>query len=86
MAKDKTEAQQESERKEGLLRKQAQYAADKALREAHEDEYQDLYAKACAERSVTYVRPVKPVDKARAQVEALFAQYPDLAAEFSDQP
>ena len=85
-AKEKTDAQKEQERKESLLRKQAHYQAHKKLREAHSDEFDDLVEKECAALNVPYTRPLKPIEKARTQVQALFDQYPDLAAEFSDAP
>lgn len=64
-------------------------AAMQALKAAHPEEWETLYEKECANHGVVYKKRMtaeerqaqveaEKLEKARAKVEALKAQYPDL--------
>lgn len=59
-------------------RSRAYHRAVMALRKAHHDEWEDLYAKACANEGVSYTRRLTPEEKAAKQIEALLTKFPNL--------
>lgn len=54
-------------------------AAQKDLREAHQDEFNTFYQKECAERGIDWTPRKSPQDKALDDIVTLLQQYPDLA-------
>lgn len=61
------------------LRRKAYTMAGTALREAHPEEFKDLYIKAGADLGVQITLRQTPEEKAAADFDALLEQYPDLA-------
>jgi hypothetical protein len=62
---------------------QARNAATAALIEAHQEEWNDLMDKACADRGVTWSRPLTPEQKAANDIAALLDKYPHLRDQFA---
>lgn len=70
-----------SESKDNLLR-QAYGAATQRLREQHRDDFNKLYAEEAKQRGVEWTPKKSPEEKAREQLEALFAEHPHLREEY----
>lgn len=58
-------------------------AATKALREAHRQEFDSLYAAEAQKLGEVYVPPLTKAQKAEQQIADLLAEHPDLATKFS---
>jgi hypothetical protein len=64
----------------------AQRNADKALRQAHADEWNEhMRAAAAAEGISDWTPPVSAEQKAKAKIEALLAEHPGLADQIGAQ-
>lgn len=70
------------EAREKALR-QAYGKATQQLREAHRDEFNDLYSKAASDAGYEWKPKPKAEDKAREQMQSLLAEFPHLADELA---
>jgi hypothetical protein len=66
-------------------KKNAYSAATTQLRQAHQDEFNNLMRAECADRGVEWSPRPTERDRAREQVAQLLATFPDLAEEFASQ-
>ena len=70
---------------EEALRREAYNAAETRLKEEHKDRFRALVQEEAAKRGVTYAFRKTPEERAREQMQALLAEHPNLAVEFSHQ-
>lgn len=70
---------------EDALRREAYGAANTRLREENKNRFRALVQEEAAKRGVTYEFRKTAEERAREQMQALLAEHPNLAVEFSNQ-
>lgn len=79
------EAASNAPKTEEALRREAYGAATARLRESRKDEFRAFVQEEAAKRGVRYEFRKTPEERAREQMQALLAEHPNLAVEFSHQ-
>lgn len=72
-----------TEKTEAELRRAAYNAAESRLREKYRDEFIGLVKEEATARGVVYEPRKTAVEKAEEKMQALLAEFPDLAAKFA---
>lgn len=70
----------DTEKTEQDLKRQAYQAAESRLRKAHTDEFEQYREEECKARGVEYTRRLTAREKAERTLAALRAEFPDLTA------
>jgi hypothetical protein len=73
------EGEQAPDKSEAELKREAYSAAETRLRDKYKDEFKSLVKDEASKRGVTYTFRPTPQEKAKAQMEKLLAENPELA-------
>jgi hypothetical protein len=78
-ADQEQDEQYDESAQEAADRRKAVYQATKRVREAHADTYEKFLREECDALGIEYKRRRSGEERARAQIEKLLAEYPELA-------
>lgn len=71
-----------AEKDSKTLLREAYTAATQRLREAHREEFNGYYGEEAKQRGVEWSPRLSPEEKAKATLEALIAEHPDLLKDY----
>lgn len=77
-ARKTAETAPEAEQERKTLLRKAYGTATQALRDAHKDEFQDLYVQAATDLGVEYTPRLSPEQRAEVEFARLVEEYPHL--------